>query len=99
MVWLERFARFGSGDELATRGTEDVKAFLDALALDRRISASSQRQALKAVVFLLREVFQKELGDFSDYRRARMRPHAPTWLTRSELQALLEALILFLSQK
>ncbi|MBN2506244.1 MAG: phage integrase N-terminal SAM-like domain-containing protein, partial [Verrucomicrobia bacterium] len=92
LVWLERFARFCQSDELATRGRDDVKGFLDGLALDRRISASSQRQALNAVVFLLREVFQKELGDFSEYRRARMRRHAPTWLTRSELQALVEGL-------
>jgi integron integrase len=88
-VWLERFARFCHTEDLASRGTDDLKAFLDALALDQRLSASSQRQALNAVVFLLREVFGQELGDFSDYRRARMRPHAPVWLTRSETQALL----------
>ena len=80
------------GRSLASRGPEDIKTFLDALALDQRLSASSQRQALNAVVFLLREVFGRELGDFSDYRRARLRPHAPAWLTRTELQALLDQL-------
>jgi len=90
--WLERFARFCRTEDLASRGTEDVKAFLDALALDQRLSASSQRQALNAVVFLLREVFGQELGDFSDYRRAKLRPHAPVWLTPSETQALLSEL-------
>jgi integron integrase len=92
MVWLERFARFCRTDDLASRGPEDIKAFLDAMALDQRLSASSQRQALNAVVFLLREVFGQELGDFSDYRRAPLRPHAPTWLTRTEMQALLDQL-------
>jgi integron integrase len=92
LVWLERFARFCHTEDLASRGTDDLKAFLDALALDQRLSASSQRQALNAVVFLLREVFGQELGDFSDYRRARMRPHAPVWLTPSETQALLSEL-------
>ena len=91
-VWLERFARFCRTDDLGSRGPEDIKRFLDALALDKRLSASSQRQALNAVVFLLREVFGQELGDFSDYRRAKMRPHAPTWLTRPEMQRLLEHL-------
>jgi integron integrase len=91
-VWLERFARFCGSEDLARRGADDIKAFLDALALDQRLSASSQRQALNAVVFLLREVFGQELGDFSDYRRARMRPHAPTWLTRGEMDLLLQSL-------
>jgi hypothetical protein len=56
LVWLERFARFCRGEDLQTRGPEDVKAILDDLALNERLSASSQRQALNAVVFLLREV-------------------------------------------
>jgi integron integrase len=89
LVWLERFARFCRTEDLASRGAEDVKAFLDGLALDQRLSASSQRQALNAVVFLLREVFGRELGDFSDYRRARVYPHVPVWLTRAEMDALL----------
>jgi integron integrase len=92
LVWLERFARFCRTEDLASRGPEDIKLFLDALARDERLSASSQRQALNAVVFLLREVFGKELGDFSDYRRAKLRPHAPSWLTRGEIERLLEHL-------
>lgn len=92
LVWIQRFARFCRSNDLAARGTEDVKAFLDELARDERLSASSQRQALNAVVFLLREVYGKELGDFSDYRRARIRTHAPSWLTFNEVTALLEQL-------
>jgi integrase len=88
-VWLERFARFLGSQQLEERGADDLKAFLDHLAGDQRLSASSQRQALNAVVFLLREVFGKELGDFSDYCRAPVRTHAPTWLTRDEMESLL----------
>jgi len=55
LVWLERFARFLGSDDLESRGGEEIKAFLDHLARDQRLSASSQRQALNAVVFLLRE--------------------------------------------
>jgi hypothetical protein len=36
---------------------------------------------VNALLFMLREVFAQELGDFSECRRARLRPHAPTWLT------------------
>ena len=92
LVWLQRFARFCRSDDLQLRGPEDIKAFLDDLALAQRLSASSQRQALNAVVFLLREVFGKELGDFSDYRRGKVRPHLPTWLTLEEVRSLLSQL-------
>jgi integron integrase len=92
LVWIQRFARFCRSDDLAARGSDDVKAFLDGLARDERLSASSQRQALNAVVFLLREVYGKELGDFSDYRRAKIRTHAPSWLTFNEVTALLKQL-------
>jgi integron integrase len=59
------------------------------MALNERLSASSQRQALNALVFLYREVFGRTLGDFSDYRRAKVRPHLPVWLTRGEVERLL----------
>jgi len=78
LVWLERFARHCGSDDLQSRGPEDIKAFLDELAVNERLSASSQKQALNAVVFLLHKVYGKDLGDFSDYRRAKVRPHAPT---------------------
>ena len=45
LVWLERFARFCRTDDLQSRGPEDIKRFLDELALQERLSASSQRQA------------------------------------------------------
>jgi integron integrase len=92
LVWIERYAKFAGTEELETRGSEQVKAFLDQMALDERLSASSQRQALNALVFLYREVFEKDLGDFSDFRRAKVRPHAPVWLTREEIERLFACL-------
>jgi integrase len=62
------------------------------LALNKRLSASSQRQALNALVFLYREVFGKQLGDFFDYRRAQARTHLPVWLTKEEIERLFACL-------
>lgn len=92
LFWIERFARHLGTNELQLKGSAEIRAFLDGLALDQRLSASSQRQALNALVFLFREVFEKELGDFSDFRRARVRPRLPVWLTREELKLLLDCL-------
>lgn len=60
--------------------------------MNERLSASSQRQALNALVFLYREVFGRELGDFSDFRRAKIRTNAPVWLNAKELGSLFDAL-------
>jgi hypothetical protein len=62
LAWIERFARHCARGDLECLGVEQIASFLDALALKERLSASSQRQALNALVFLFREVFEKELG-------------------------------------
>jgi integron integrase len=92
LVWIQRFAGQMKGRRLEELAEPEIKAFLDSMAFNERLSASSQRQALNALVFLYREVFGKELGDFSDFRRAKLRPHAPVWLTAEEMLRLLECL-------
>jgi integron integrase len=53
------------------------------------VSASTQRQALNALVFFYREAMNQDLGDFSDYQRARARTNLRTSLTRTECDRLL----------
>ncbi|MCX7887856.1 MAG: integron integrase [Verrucomicrobiae bacterium] len=90
--WAWRFAKF-LGDKPVESATEaDVRMFLSGLATEYRLSASSQKQALNALVFLLREVLGKELGDFSDFIRARRRLNMPVVLTREECQRLFAAM-------
>jgi len=71
---------------------DDVRAFLSGLATEYRLSVSSQKQGLNALVFLLREVLGKQLGDFSDFTRARKRLNIPVVLTREECQRLFETM-------
>jgi integron integrase len=92
LVWIEQFARHLGTEDLRAQGERQIAEFLDSLALNERLSASSQRQALNALVFLFREVFEMELGDFSDYRRAKVRTHLPVWLTREELERFFNCL-------
>jgi integrase len=91
-IWIEQFARHFRRNDLEALGESEIQQFLEALALEKRLSASSQRQALNSLVFLYREVFGRELGDFSNYRRARARTTLPVWLTKEEVQRLFEAL-------
>ncbi len=90
--WTWRFAQF-LGDKPVESATEDdVRAFLSGLATEYRLSVSSQKQALNALVFLLQEVLGKQLGDFSDFTRARRRLNIPVVLTREECQRLFGAM-------
>lgn len=86
--WLERFAGRHDLDSPKERTEEEIRQFLDDLAVKGQVSASTQRQALNALVFLFREVWGRELGDFSDYRKARILSRLPVVLTRNEIQSL-----------
>ncbi len=99
--WAARFATWlehhGSHGGPASRRPEeatedDVRAFLSALATEQRSSASTQKQALNAIVFLLRDVYGRQLGDFSNFERARKPRRIPVVLSRDECQRLFSAL-------
>ena len=72
-------------------GTPEVQAFLNYLAVDQHVSASTQNQALNAPVFLYKHVLKKELGKI-DAIRARKSKHLPVVLTRKETQKVLSLL-------
>jgi len=70
----------------------DVREFLTDLATRSRVSASTQKQALNALVFLLREGLEREPGQFGDFVRARPSLRIPVVLSREECRQLFAAL-------
>jgi integron integrase len=95
VAWIEHCLRFHRGpagwQHPDVLGAADVERFLTHLAVERRASASTQNQALNAVVFLYRQVLRRELGDFSAVR-ARRTQRVPTVLSRPEIAQLLRGL-------
>ncbi|HRD35066.1 MAG TPA: integron integrase [Rhodocyclaceae bacterium] len=90
--WLERFLRFIKGADPCTMGAPEVKAFLQALAVEGRVAASTQNQALNALVFFYDKVLEQPLGDLGSFARAK-RPHRlPVVLSRNEVVRLLDCL-------
>jgi integron integrase len=73
-------------------GTVEIKAFLTHLAAERRVGASTQNQALNALVFLYQEVLGIHLGEFGDFQRARRPERLPVVLSRQECIRLFAAL-------
>jgi integron integrase len=90
--WAWRLARFLGQRSMDTATGEDVGAFLTRLAVEERVSAATQRQALNALVFFLREVEGKDAGDLSDFVRARRRIRVPVVLSRAECDRLFTAM-------
>jgi integron integrase len=90
--WALRFAAFIRPRGVPTAREPEVKAFLTDLALHRRASRSTQKQALNALVFLIKHALKTELGDFSDFHRAEPSRRVPVVLTRAETVRLFDAL-------
>lgn len=90
--WIRRFVLFHGTRHPAEMGAPEVGAFLSALATERGVSASTQNQALAALVFLYREVLGVELGWLDDLVRAKRPARLPVVLTRVEVEALLAQL-------
>ena len=90
--WVLRFIIFHRGKEVAALDPGDVAAYLDFLALDRNVSASTQNIALNALVFLFREVWGREELDFGEFARAKRPQRLPTVLASAEVAALMGCL-------
>lgn len=90
--WARRFARWLGEKPIEQAGGDDVRRYLEFLAVESRVAASTQRQALNALVFLFREALQRDLGDFSGYQPARKGKRIPVVLSRQECQALFREL-------
>ena len=87
--WLRRFLRFHRLRHPREMGSAEVNAFLTHLAVELHVSASTQNQALSALLFLYRELLERDL-DQEGLVRARQRRRLPVVLTPGEVRAVLE---------
>lgn len=90
--WIRRFIVFHGRQHPSNLSAPHVSAFLSALATDRHVSASTQNQALSAVLFLYREVLGTDIGRVGGIVRATRPPRLPVVLTRGEVKAVLAGL-------
>ena len=90
--WTRRFILFHDRQHPARMGEEEIGRFLSALATRDKVSASTQNQALAALLFLFRDVLGRPLGDLEKVVRARPSLRLPVVLTRAEVRAVLDRL-------
>ena len=90
--WIGRLLSFYKDKPVDSIDVDDIQTYLNYLAEERKVAASTQNQALNAIVFFFKEVLKREPGDFSDFVRAKRPLHVPEVLTRSEVESLLDAM-------
>jgi integron integrase len=90
--WIKRYIFFHGKRHPAEMGGPEVTAFLTSLAVHDKVAASTQNQALSAMLFLYREVLGVELPWLDDVVRAKRPQHLPVVLTREEVRAVLQRL-------
>lgn len=93
--WVVRFLKFhrreGQWRHPRDLQARDIAAFLSDLANRQQVAASTQAQALNALIFLYREVLHVLVGEIGEFTRVRRPARLPEVLTRPEVQRVLES--------
>ena len=92
LEWVKRYIRFHKYRHPQEMGGPEVEAFLSDLAVRRDVSASTQNQALSAILFLYKQVLQIELPWMDGVIRAGRPQRLPVVLTREEVASVLAQL-------
>jgi len=91
LAWIRRYILFHNKQHPRDLGSRDVTTFLTYLAMERRVSASTQDQALSSLIFLYKEVLHRPL-QLGPVIRAKKPETLPTVLTTREVAGLLRTL-------
>ncbi len=90
--WIRRFVHFHNMRHPVEMGGAKVARFLSWLAVEAKVSASTQNQALNALLFLYRQVLGRDLPALEGVVRAKVPRRLPVVLTREEVRAVLDQL-------
>jgi integron integrase len=90
--WIRRFILFHGKRHPAQMAEAEVTGFLTHLARDGGVAASTQNQALSALLFLYKEVLKQELGWLKNVERAKKPARLPVVLTREEVRKMFQRL-------
>ena len=92
VYWTRRFILHHHKRHPLDMGKQEVEAFLTHLAVDRHVSASTQNQALSALLFLYREVLERDFGWLDHVVRAKRPKRIPAVFTHAQSIAILDRL-------
>ena len=88
--WIVRYIKyFGAKKHPQDMGKTEIDAYLSHLATERKVSASTQRQALNAIIFLYRRVLDQPIIEQIEPTRAKRKPRLPVVMTKNEVRGVL----------
>ena len=87
--WIRRYILFHNKQHPKVLNEQHISAFLTHLAVNRKVTSSTQNQALCALVFLYRQVLKMDLGDFENVIRAKKPSKLPVVFTQDEARQIL----------
>ena len=90
--WIKRFILFHKKRHPVDLGEDEVRRFLTYLVQQKYVSSSTQNQALNAIIFLYKQVLNKQLGMFGDIPRGQRTVRLPVVFSRNEVHAILKNL-------
>jgi site-specific recombinase XerD len=90
--WIRRFVRFHNRRHPRELGKVEIEGFLTHLAVERKVSASTQNQAFNALLFLYREVLALEMPQLDTVQRAKKPQRLPVVLSPEEVRQVLSQL-------
>ncbi|MEN8133809.1 MAG: integron integrase, partial [Pseudomonadota bacterium] len=91
-AWTQKLQSFVKSKDPSLLGMNDVRDFLSFLAVEKKVSASSQNQAFNALLFLFRHVLEKAFERIEGVVRAKKKPSIPLVLAREEVDQVLSHL-------
>jgi integron integrase len=90
--WSRKFQIYLKNKPPQELSADDVKSYLTHLAVQCKVSASTQNQAFNSLLFLFRNVLKRDFGDHKDIPRAKRSSYIPVVLTRQEIDSVLQHL-------
>ncbi len=90
--WVKRYIYFHNIRHPAEMAEQEINAFLTHLAVKEKVSASTQNQALSALLYLYRYVIGRKVGDLGEVIRARRSRHVPIVMSVEEVKKVLAKL-------
>ncbi len=89
--WLRRLLTFHKPKKPAEIASEDVKSFLAHIAVDRKVSIATQKQAMSAIVYYFRHIQKQDWSELGEFIRTQPRRSKPQALSREEVQQLIRS--------
>jgi len=92
LSWMRRFILFHNKRHPKDMGAEEIRAFINNLANNHHVSSSTQNQALQGILFLYKNILNKDVGWIEDIKRSSRIKHLPVVLSKKEVSKVFEHL-------